>query len=200
MMEGACSRRRTVTVAVLAALCIWLTGVAVVLAHARYDHSTPSPEQVLQASPAQVDIFTAQDMQKVSGTYGITVTRNDTGNSGGQEVDTGNTTIDDANHSHFFVGLQPNLPRGRYLVSFHNVSDVDGDADHGQFAFYIGNGPTAAQQALDKNLRLSAADTATSSSSSHTGLLIGIVVGVVVVLLILGVSGLLLQRHGRPAA
>ncbi len=189
---------------VVIAACILLHPSAAVLAHARFDHSSPAPGQVLPASPASVDIYTVQDMQKTAGAYGITVVRDDNG-SPGQQVDTGTPVMDDANRRHFSVGLQPNLAPGRYLVSFHNVSDEDGDADHGQFAFYIGAGPTSAQQALDAKLQITASVAATpaaskastSASNSHTALY-AIIVVIIVLLLVGGAFAWLRGTRRRP--
>jgi methionine-rich copper-binding protein CopC len=178
------------TAALIASFCL----VAAVSAHARYDHSTPAQGAVVVVSPAQVDIYTVQDMQKQAGADEITVA-DDSGN----RVDSGNTVVDDANRRHFSVGLKPNLPPGRYVVSFHNVSDEDGEADHGQFAFYVGTGPTAAQKAEDAKLAITSQSDDTKSSSSHTGLIIGIVVVVVIVLLLL-VGGGLFWRRRRASA
>jgi methionine-rich copper-binding protein CopC len=171
---------------------------AVVLAHARYDHSTPGQSEVVQTAPARVDIFTVQDMQKTQGTYAIKVQSADTATPG-QQVDKGNTTIDDNDRKHFYVDLQPNLANGRYLVSFNNVSDEDGEADHGQFAFYVGTGPTSAQKALDSKLAItSQSDDSSGGSSSHTGLIAGISAGVVVLLLI-AAGGFFYMRRRRSA-
>lgn len=185
-------RRTAHRAAILTAIVLVLTS-AVASAHARFDHSTPMPGQVLTSSPTSVDIYTEQDMQKTAGAYGITVMRDDAGTPG-PAVDNGTTVMDDANRKHFSVALQPNLPPGRYLVSFHNVSDEDGDADHGQFAFYIGAGPTAAQQALDSKLQISSAvaptpapaTAAAASGASHTGVYVAIVAVGVAVLVIVG--------------
>lgn len=160
---------------------VLLLGTFVVAsAHARYDHSTPGPGQVLPASPARVDIYTAQDMRKVANANVIAVT-----NAAGMPVDSGPTVVDDSNRRHFSVPLQPNLPPGRYLVSFKTLSDQDGEMNHGSFAFYVGTQPTAAQKASDTKLTLTA-DTVTpaqsSGSSSHTGLYLLAAVGVAIVL------------------
>jgi len=184
--------------AAFAALATVILSVSAALAHARYDHSTPGQGQVVQSAPAQVDIYTAQDMQKQAGADEITVERNDAANSGGQLVSTGATTVDDNNRRHFFVALQPNLPAGRYVVSFKNVSDEDGEADHGQFAFYVGNGPTAAQKTLDGQLAITSQDEDTKHSDSHTGLIVVIVVVVVVVIALI-IAGLFIQRRRRGA-
>lgn len=184
--------------AVCAALAAAVLSTSIVLAHARYDHSTPAQGGVVPSAPAQVDIYTAQEMQKQAGADEITVERNDTANSGGQAVSTGATTVDDNDRKHFFVALQPNLPAGRYVVSFKNVSDEDGEADHGQFAFYVGNGPTAAQKTLDGQLAITAQTEDTKHSDSHTGLIIVIAVAVVVVLALI-VVGLFMRLRRRGA-
>lgn len=153
-----------------------LATVAGVSAHARYDHSTPSPGQVLSTPPTRVDIYTVQDMVKQAGVNEIDVT-----NEAGQRVDRGDTTVDDNNRRHFYVDLQPNLPPGRYVVSFKNKSDEDGEEDHGQFAFYIGQQPTPEQKAADAQLKLTSQEENSSSGSSNNGtkVLIGIIVTLV---------------------
>src|SRR5579875_961044 len=158
-------RRVAVIVALAAAVAMALPSLA--LAHARYDHSTPSPGQVVATSSPAVDIYTAQDMRKIAGANVITVVGPD-----GKQADTGNTVVDDSNRRHLSVGLQPNLPPGRYVVSFKTLSDQDGEADHGQFAFYVQTPPTAEQKAADAKLPLTT-DTddadADAQPASHTG-------------------------------
>jgi methionine-rich copper-binding protein CopC len=156
-----------------------LAGVIAVSAHARYGHSTPAQGAVVQTSPGRVDIYTVQEMAKIAAVTKITVTSD----PGGQEVDTGDTTVDDANRKHFSVGLQQNLPQGRYIVSFMNQSDEDGEQGHGQFAFYVGQQPTAQQKAADAALNItSQADDTPAKSSSNTGA--KVVVAIIVVLVI----------------
>ncbi len=179
-----------VSLVALAALAIVLP--AGVLAHARYDHSTPSAGQVVGTSPSVVDIFTAQDMRKTAGADEITVTGPDN-----ERVDTGNSVVDDANRRHLSVGLKPNLPPGRYVVSFKTLSDEDGEADLGQFAFYVGAPPTNDQKAADAKLALSTA-TEDQASPSRTGLYIAVaVIGAVIILAIIG--GLTWIRRRKPA-
>jgi methionine-rich copper-binding protein CopC len=180
----------------------WLLTVALVLgcaaiaeAHAHYASSQPAIGQVLQTAPARIDIYTDSDMRKAAGANVIMVTGPD-----GSRVDDGNTVVDDANRQHFSVGLQPNLPNGRYVVSFQTLSDVDGDTDHGRFAFYVGAGPTAAQQQLDANLNgpittVSSGAQTTSAGSSRFGGTALVAAAAILVLILLAGGGMLLRRR-----
>jgi hypothetical protein len=109
-----------------------------------------------------VEVFTDSEMRKTAGGNLITVAGPD-----GERVDDGNTVVDDADRQHFWAALRPDLPNGRYVVSFQTLSDADGDLDHGQFAFYIGAGPTAEQQRLDATLRLTDTPLPTSQAPSQ---------------------------------
>jgi methionine-rich copper-binding protein CopC len=171
------------TITGIAAIVLIVLLPSAALGHARYDSSTPSPSQVLSTSPPAVEIYTAQDMRKTTGADEITVT-GPTQN----RVDNGRTVVDDSNRRHFSVGLQPNLPPARYVVAFKTLSDQDGEADSGQFAFYVGAPPTSDQKAADAKLALTTATEDAPSSPSHTGLYIGIaaVVGLVILALIGG--------------
>lgn len=171
----------------LAPLGFWADSA---LAHARFDHSMPSPGEVLSASPSRVDIFVVQDLRKVTGADQITVTGLD-----GSRVDDGATVVDDNNRRHFSVGLLPHLPQGRYLVNFKTISDEDGETDHGQFAFYIGVQPTVQQKAEDQQLALTAqAKDEAKINSSHTGLYIAIAAVAAISLI---VASVLLTRRRR---
>jgi methionine-rich copper-binding protein CopC len=116
-------------------------------AHSRLRESTPAKGEVLSASPSQVSITFTQDVQKVTGTYGIDVT-----DESGGDVTTGSAVINDADRTLMSVGLQENLPPGRYVVQYRNVSDADGDPWAAGFAFYVGVEPTAEQLAADAQL------------------------------------------------
>ncbi len=169
-----------------------LLGVAIVSAHARYDHSTPGQGEVLQTSPARVDIYTVQDMKKDQTVTEITVA-----DANNNRVDSGDTTVEDTNRRHFSVGLKPNLPAGRYVVSFKNSSDEDGEDDHGQFAFYVGSAPTAQQKALDAKLAITSKSDTPAKSNSHTGLIIAIIVAVIVLVLLAAGALWYLRRPRR---
>jgi hypothetical protein len=160
-----------------------LRGPEPALAHAHYDHSNPAIGQVLATSPPRVDIFTDSEMRKTADANIITVTGAD-----GSRVDGGTTVLDDANRQHFSVGLNPNLPPGRYVVAFQTLSDADGDTDHGRFAFYVGSGPTPQQQALDASLNGAPQPAAATSpsSSSFGGPLIILASGLLLLLVVVG--------------
>lgn len=199
------SAGRVWPLAALAALAI----IAAASAHARYDPSTPAQGAVMAGSPPRVEIVTVQVVKKIQLGEQITVTRNDSANTGGQRVDAGDTTVGDAGGKHVSVGLQPNLPAGRYVASFTNVADGDGDADHARFAFYVGNGPTDEQKALAAKLAITAqsaaAETATptnragglSHSNSANGIVIVAIAIAVVVMAIAVLAWLRMRRRSR---
>jgi methionine-rich copper-binding protein CopC len=124
-------------------------------AHARYKESIPAKGEVLAASPSQVSITFTQDVQKVTGTYGIQVRYAPTGRSGiVAEATSGPAVLDDADRTLMTVPLRTDLTLGRYEVHWKNVSDADGDPAEGAFSFYIGVEPTADDLAADQELAL----------------------------------------------
>ena len=141
-----------IAVIVAAAIAAFAT-VSDAAAHARYASSTPARGEVLSASPAQVELTLTQDVQKVSGTYGMDVFLEPGGGTPSTEnVTAGPAEIDDANRSIMRVALQPALAPGRYVVHYHNVSDADGDPFEGAFSFYVGVEPSEADLAADDAL------------------------------------------------
>lgn len=145
------SLARSACVSLLAATFALLIGGGNVAAHARYAASTPARGEVLDASPAQVEITFTQDIQRVTGTYGMEVypQSGDAAGPEGASVTAGDAVIDDDDRSVMRVALQPALPPGRYVVSYRNVSDADGDRWEGAFSFYVGVQPTEADLAAD---------------------------------------------------
>jgi methionine-rich copper-binding protein CopC len=132
----------TLTVALIAVMLA--ASATAVSAHARRKSSTPEAGEVLAASPASVAIVFTQEVQKISGTYGI-----DVNDEAGTNVTAGDAVIDDADRTKMSVALQPDLPPGRYVVMFRNVSDADGDEFEAGFAFYVAVEPTEEQLAED---------------------------------------------------
>ncbi len=140
------SVRRIALVALAASAAIAATAI-VASAHAQYVSSTPAKGEVLDASPSQVSIVFTQEVQKISGTYGISVR-----DAAGNEHTSAPASLDDADRTRMSVPLQADLPPGRYVVSWTNVSDADGDPAEGAFSFYVGMEPTEADLAADAEL------------------------------------------------
>jgi methionine-rich copper-binding protein CopC len=137
-------RMSAVAIAATAAL------FAVVLtasAHAHPGSSTPARGEVVQTSPASVQITFVEEIQKRAGTYNLGVAAD-----GGASVTAGSPTIDPADASKLSVALEPNLAAGRYVVTWSNVSAVDGDAADGAFSFYVKTEPSADDLMKDANL------------------------------------------------
>lgn len=129
---------------IIAATAAALLTVSSAAAHARLKESSPAVGEVLQAPPAEVSITFTNDLQKISGTYGIEVT-----DQAGRSVVAAPAELDDGDRSIMTVALQPNLAAGRYVVQYKNISDEDGDRFEAGFAFYVGVVPTAEQRAAD---------------------------------------------------
>ena len=129
-------------------------------AHARYKDSTPARGEVVAASPPTVSITFTQEIQKITGTYSISVT-----DAAGTEFTSGAAILDDDDRTMLSAPLQPSLPPGRYVVAFTNVSDADGDAYEGAFSFYVQVQPTEEDLAADSEL---AADDEQTPAASVT--------------------------------
>ncbi len=141
--------RQTVALAfALSALSVAMLVTATpALAHARYKSSTPGKGEVGATSPFRVEITFTQQIEKVSGAYAIDVARDR-----GASVTVGAAMVDDSDRSKLSVALQPDLTPGRYVVSWNNVSDGDGDPATGAFSFYVGKEPNANDMENDKQL------------------------------------------------
>jgi len=187
-------------------------------AHARYKSSTPAAGAVVDTAPPEVVITFTEDIQKVSGTYNITVT-----DANGAQANSAPAVIDEQDRSKMSVQVPSNLPPGRYVVHWNNVSDADGDPFAGAFSFYVGMQPTSADAADDATMAAAQAPEATgtaapapattkgpstgpaspaasatpasSGGGSNTGLFIG--VGVVVAAVLVAAGGFVVYRGRR---
>lgn len=207
------------SVALFAAMSL---AVPAVFAHARLDRSEPAAGAVLDAAPAQVEVFFSQEIQKVSSTYGLQVETSD-----GASVTAGDPVVDDFDRTHMTVDLQPDLGEGRYVVHWQNVSDADGDPAEGAFAFYVDRQPTPEEQALDEELAAvgaeeeeetpaagtaepeataaetpaatpdggTAVDTGGDGGGTNTWLIVGLVVGGIVAVGVIGGGWALTRRR-----
>jgi methionine-rich copper-binding protein CopC len=101
-------------------------------AHSAYLRSNPGTDAVITSSPTQVDIWFSQELFRRKGENTIHVS-----GSNGLEVSSGDTTIDDDDRTHIWVELNPNLPAGKYVVEWKNISLEDGHSSTGSFSFTI---------------------------------------------------------------
>jgi methionine-rich copper-binding protein CopC len=135
--------------------------------HARIDESTPAVGEVLDTSPTQVEIIFTQELQRITGTFGIDVI-----DEGGVDVTTEDAILSDEDRHILSVALQPDLPVGRYVVEYRQISDEDGHEFEGAYAFYVGREPTPEELALDQELlgdEEAFAQTATAEAASTAG-------------------------------
>lgn len=136
--------RVQLAVLIVAATAAALASVSGAQAHARLKESTPAKGGVVSTPPSEVSITFTNEVQRIAGTYDIVVE-----NDAGQSFTAGPATIAEGDRSVMSVPLQPNLPPGRYVVTYTNVSDADGDPFEGGYAFYVQVEPTQAQLAAD---------------------------------------------------
>ena len=101
-------------------------------AHSAYVHSNPGADAVIATSPAKVEIWFSQELFRRKGENVIHVSGPD-----GLEISSGKTTIDDDDRTHIWVELNPNLPAGKYLVEWKNISVEDGHSTEGSSNFII---------------------------------------------------------------
>ncbi len=172
--------------AALVLLAVLIAGSAE--AAAVFDHASPSPGQVLRLSPAGVDIYTKRPTSPNPADTQVIVQNHDS-----QRVDLGDAAVDPADHHHFHVSLPSNLAPGRYVVTFKTMEEAGFDPDGGQFAFYVGVQPTAADRAADKLLTL----TLPSDGEDIKGYQRGIVEGLLTAVIIVPVAGWYVLRRRR---
>ncbi len=101
-------------------------------AHSAYVRSNPGADAFIATSPAKVEIWFSQELFRRKGENVIHVSGSD-----GREVNSGETQIDDDDRTHIWVELNPNLPAGKYLVEWKNISVEDGHSTEGSFNFTI---------------------------------------------------------------
>ena len=101
-------------------------------AHSAYIRSKPGADAIIASTPAKVEIWFSQELFRRKGENVIHVSGPD-----GQEVSSGETAIDDDDRTHIWVELNSNLPAGKYLVEWKNISLDDGHSTEGSFNFSI---------------------------------------------------------------
>ena len=182
--------RIRITAAILAG-ALALGAVVVVEAAARFDHASPGPEAVLTASPGRVDIYTRRPTSPDPADTQVIVVDGEQ-----RRVDQGDSAVDPRDHQHLGVSLAPGLAAGRYIVSFKTRGEHDLDHDGGQYAFYLGMQPSAADLAADKSLAI----TTLGGEDTLTGYRRGLVEGALGVVVALPVVLYFVHRHYRGRA
>ena len=120
-------------VAVFAALVVAVMAVSPAFGHAAPERFNPAPGAVLETAPVRVDGFYTQDIRREQGASFIHVF-----DENGQRVDAGDVVINDDDRRHMYVGLESDLPEGRYLAAWQTLSDEDDELDGSCFLFFVG--------------------------------------------------------------
>ncbi len=144
----------------LAMLAALVAAPQLASAHARYKSSTPAKSEVVPESPTQVSITFTEEIQKIAGSYSMTVT-----DSKDAIASSGLAVINEQDRTKMSVEVASSLPPGRYVVHWNNVSDSDGDPFAGAFAFYVATQPTPADVAADAALAAAEAPEATNTAA-----------------------------------
>ncbi len=131
-------------VALLAALAL----IEPAAAHAAYASSTPAFAEVLDDGPESIELRFSQELFRRAGANTIWLERA----ADGASIALGPIRIDNADRAAMRADVLETLEAGRYLVSWQNLSADDGDDDSGIYPFYIGRGPTEAEEAADREL------------------------------------------------
>ncbi len=119
----------TLLVASALGAAAFVTGAS---AHADYESSTPGAGEVVATAPASLIVNFTGEMQKLPGTYVLTVTGPDGAGA------TAGAPVVSANGRTMTVALMPGLPNGTYTVSWLTTGAEDGHERSGTFTFSIG--------------------------------------------------------------
>ena len=137
-----------IAVIAMAALVAALALVEPAAAHAAYASSTPAFAEVLDDGPKSIELRFSQELFRRAGANTMRLERA----ADGASIELGPIRIDNADRAAMRADLLEPLEAGRYLVSWQNLSADDGDDDSGTYPFYVGRGPTEAEQAADREI------------------------------------------------
>ena len=140
-------------IAVIAAIAMAALIAALALtepaaAHAAYASSTPAFAEVIEDSPENIELRFSQELFRRAGANTMRLERA----ADGAAIGLGRIRIDNADRAAMRADVLEPLEAGRYLVSWQNLSADDGDDDSGMYPFYVGRGPTEAEQAADREI------------------------------------------------
>ncbi len=116
--------------ALMAAGAWWLFWPSGVAAHANLASSDPSANSELETAPSRIIIWFTEPIEPSFSEIRVL-------DAAGQQVDLGDSVVDDLNPLVMSVGLG-DVPDGTYTVAWKNVSTVDGHRVRGSFLFAVG--------------------------------------------------------------
>ena len=147
--------RGVAAIAALASAALMPAGEAA--AHAAYASSEPAFGAVLERAPERISLTFSQELFRREGANAIEWAAAD-GGRGGEFSDAGEVEIGNADRRTMSVvlpaGARGEWGEGRFVVRWRNLSADDGDADGGEFPFYVGRSPTAEEEALDREMAI----------------------------------------------
>ncbi len=145
--------RGVAAIAALASAALMPAGEAA--AHAAYASSEPAFGAVLERAPERILLTFSQELFRREGANAIEWAAAD-GGEGGEFSDAGEVEIGNTDRRTMSVALAADgrgeWGEGRFVVRWRNLSADDGDADSGEFPFYVGRSPTAEEEALDREM------------------------------------------------
>lgn len=145
--------RGVAAIAALAAAALMPAGDAA--AHAAYASSEPAFGAVLERAPERISLTFSQELFRREGANAIEWAAAD-GGEAGEFSDAGEVEIGNADRRTMSVALPADgrggWGEGRFVVRWRNLSADDGDADGGEFPFYIGRSPMEEEEALDREM------------------------------------------------
>lgn len=151
MTRAAATARGVAAIAALALAALMPGGDAA--AHAAYASSEPAFGAVLERAPERISLTFSQELFRREGANAIEWAAAD-GGEAGDFSDAGEVEISNADRRTMSVALPAggDWGEGRFVVRWRNLSADDGDADGGEFPFYVGRSPTAEEEALDREM------------------------------------------------
>ena len=132
----------------MAALVAALAPIEPAAAHAAYASSTPAFAEVLDDGPQTIELRFSQELFRRAGANTMRLERA----ADGAAFGLGPIRIENADRAAMRADVLEPLEDGRYLVIWQNLSADDGDDDSGTYPFYVGRGPTEAEQAADREI------------------------------------------------
>ena len=99
-------------------------------AHANLASADPAPNSELDTAPDRIIIWFTEPIEPALSSIRVL-------DAAGQQVDEGNSVVDDLNPLVMSVGVG-DIPDGTYTVAWSNVSTIDGHRVRGSFLFAVG--------------------------------------------------------------